>query len=119
MKTLVTSFILGFVFLKGVVVSGDDGKSSGKAAVKVPEVPVKKSPQVASSTITPENEAEALAFVGEHYPELAKVLEVLKPMDPVEFRKAIVELLQVSRSLGEMKTRNPKRYEVALDRFAK
>ena len=36
-------------------------------------------------------------------------------MDPKEYRAAIVELSQVARTLADLKARNPKRYEVALD----
>ena len=65
--------------------------------------------------VTPEREAEALAFVREHHPELATVLEALKPRNPAEYRKAIGELSQVARTLAEVKARNPRRYELALD----
>jgi hypothetical protein len=115
MKSTLAFFSPGFVFLIGALALADDGKSSDKASSKAPVAPAKKSAAVTSPTFSPENEAEALGFVREHHPELAKVLEVLKPMDPVEYRKAVAELLQVSRTLGDLKTRNPKRYEVALN----
>jgi hypothetical protein len=105
MRSALGSFFLTSFFLIGFV-SADDGKPVDKPSTK------KTAPTPA---VTPETEAEALGFVREHHPELAKVLEVLKPMDPVEFRKAIVELLQVSRSLSDLKARNPKRFEVSLD----
>ena len=49
-----------------------------------------------------QNEAQALAFVGEHHPELARVLEALKPMDPKEYRAAILELSQVARTMADL-----------------
>jgi hypothetical protein len=60
-------------------------------------------------------EAEALAFVREHHAELATVLEALKPMDPVEYGKAIVELSHVARSLAAIRAKNLARYAVQLD----
>lgn len=68
-----------------------------------------------AADLDPSREAEALAFVREHHPELAKVLEALKPMNPAEYRKAIAELSQVARNLAEVKVRNPKRYELVLE----
>jgi hypothetical protein len=61
-----------------------------------------------------EREKAALAFVHEHHPELGVLLEQLKPMRPTEYNRAIAELAQVSRSLGDLKERNPRRYEMAL-----
>ena len=64
----------------------------------------------------PSNDPEqvALAFVGEHHPELGKLLEQLKAMRPGEYKRAISELYQVSRSLSDLKQRNVRRYEVGL-----
>ena len=62
-----------------------------------------------------DGEAETLAFVRLHHPELASVLEPLKTMDLAEYAKAIRELSQVARNLADLKVRNPKRYEVMLD----
>ncbi len=71
---------------------------------------------IAPQPVAPEAEAEAsaLAFVREHQPELATVVEALRPMNPAEYRKAIGELAQVARSLGSLRERNPRRYAVAL-----
>ncbi len=63
----------------------------------------------------PVREEEALAFVRRHYPQLASLVEQLKPMRPDEYEKAINDLYQVSRSLAGMKARDPRRYEVALE----
>src|SRR4051812_17389570 len=55
-------------------------------------------------------EEAALAFVRTHHPELAALLEQLKPMKPGEYNRAIAELYQVSRSLDNLKQNNPRRY---------
>jgi hypothetical protein len=95
---------------------GGDGDGNSQTKPKAPAAPIRK-PNAAQALPQPGgvNEAEALAFVGEHHPELARVLETLKPMDPKEYRAAILELSQVARTMADLKTRNPKRYEVALD----
>jgi hypothetical protein len=61
-------------------------------------------------------EEEALAFVREHYPQLAALVEQLKAMRPDEYEKAINELYQDSRSLaGLKKLPDARRYEAALE----
>ena len=93
---------------------GDDGDGGPKSKPKAPVAPIRKS-NAAQPLPGGVNEAEALAFVGEHHPELAKVLAALKPMDPKEYRAAILELSEVARTLADLRERNPKRYEIALD----
>ncbi len=95
---------------------GGDGDVDSQTKPKAPASPIRKSNARPALTHAGEfDEAEALAFVGEHHPELARVLAALKPMDPKEYRAAILELTQVSRTLADVKARNPRRYEVALD----
>ncbi len=62
-----------------------------------------------------EREADVLAFVGEHQPELAKLLEALKPMNAKEYRKAIRELASARDRLVELQKRNAPRYPLLLD----
>jgi hypothetical protein len=64
---------------------------------------------------TPDAEAAALAFVRENHPELAGLLEQLKPMKPAEYERAVRELATVSRNLAVLKARNPRAYELGLD----
>ncbi len=66
-------------------------------------------------SFTPEREAAALVFVKQHHPELASLLERLKPMDEAEYRLAIAELFQVSERLAEVRDADPRRYEINLD----
>ncbi len=63
----------------------------------------------------PDREADVLAFVGAHQPELAKLLETLKPMNAREYGKAIRELAPIRDRLVELERRNPPRYRIALD----
>lgn len=62
-----------------------------------------------------DDEAAAMAFVGEHHPELAALLTQLKPMRPEEYRRGVRELAQVSRTLATIKERDPRRYRAQLD----
>jgi hypothetical protein len=89
-------------------------KSKGKASA-APIASVRKSASAPVPEMDAVLEADALTFVREHHPELAKVLETLKPMNLAEYRKAIIELSQVSRTLAELKGRNPKRYDLILE----
>jgi hypothetical protein len=95
--------VAGFVAVGGLVRGDDPGAKSGPPA------------RSARALTDDEAEAAALAFVRENHPELAALLAQLKPMKPEEYRRAVRELAQVSRSLAETKTSNPKRYELALD----
>ena len=69
----------------------------------------------ASPEFDPARETEALAFIGRNHPDLATVLGALKPKDPAEYRKAVVELSQVARVLADQEARNPARYAINLD----
>lgn len=62
-----------------------------------------------------ERESIARGFVAANHPELARLLERLKVMNPDEYQKAIAELAEVSRSLDAMKARDPRRFELSLD----
>ena len=105
-----------------VVALGSDGDGVGSKQAKdkatspaAPVASIRKSAATPPPAFDPGREADALAFVREHHPELATVLDALKPMNPAEYRKAIGELSQVGRTLTDLKARNPKRYELALD----
>lgn len=101
-----------FAPLLAVVIGlGADGDGEDRKAAKVDPAPSWNS----SPTAPIDREAETLGFVREHHPELVQVLGSLKSRNRAEYRKAIGELSQVARNLAELKTRNPRRYELALD----
>jgi hypothetical protein len=60
-------------------------------------------------------EQAALGFVRENHPELAELLDLLKAMKPDQYERAINELWQTSKALGNMKKNDPRRYQAALD----
>ena len=79
----------------------DDTKSPAKGAK--PE---------ASISVSSDQEAQALAFAGEHHPELKSLVESLKTANPAGYKKAIHDLHRASDRL--MKLNNEKsraRYE--------
>jgi hypothetical protein len=113
-----TLLISPLLFLAAALGADDEKREKSQAQVKAPAAPiasVRKAAPAPAAEFDAAREADALAFVRENHPELATVLEALRPMNPAEYRKAIVELSQVGRSLAELKARNPGRYELALD----
>jgi hypothetical protein len=108
-RIVLATLTIPLLAMATVLGADDDPKSVPKSS----NPPVPKSRPTAA--VDADREADALGFVRQHHPELATVLEALKPMNPLEYNKAIGELSQVSRTLAELKTRNPKRYELALD----
>jgi hypothetical protein len=74
-----------------------------------------KAAKAARSAFTPEREAAALTFVARHHPELAALLERLKPMNRGEYEKAIGELFRASENLAALRDRDPRRHALMLD----
>jgi hypothetical protein len=83
-----------------------DGEDKAKAKPQAPS---------AKDMTDAQAESVALSFVRENHPELGALLAQLKPMRPDEYRRAVRELAQVSRSLDQVKASSPKRYETGLD----
>jgi hypothetical protein len=92
-----------------------DGPDEDKDNSKVKNQPVAKKPANPESPPALDPETAALAFVRENHPELAELLEQLKPMKPAEYERAVRELAQVSRNLAAIKARNPRGYELGLN----
>lgn len=68
-----------------------------------------------TTVFTPEREAAALTFVNQHHTELSALLSRLQPMNRAEYERAIGDLFDVSESLAQLKQRDPKKHELALD----
>jgi hypothetical protein len=62
-----------------------------------------------------ENEADALAFVQEHHPELASVLQSLKSMRQKEYEMAIREIVRTKKRLETLIKREGDLYALELD----
>lgn len=68
----------------------------------------------ASTKITPEREASAIAFAGRNHPELATLLANLKQNNPTEYHAAVVELDRVVERLAALKPKNSQQHDSAL-----
>ncbi len=66
-------------------------------------------------SITPEQEAAAMAFAEQHHPELAQLLRSLKVGQHVEYQQAMHDLHRTSERLARIK--NPKQYTLELKRW--
>src|SRR5262249_49335957 len=92
-----------------------DGPDKVQGNNKTKNQPAARKPATPEGPPTPEAEAAALAFVRENHPELAELLQQLKPMKPAEYEQAVRELAKVSRNLATIKAGNPQRYELNLN----
>jgi hypothetical protein len=99
--------------LGAVVAWSDDAPTKKPRDAAAPKKPIRS--EKVAAPLSPEREETVVAFVREHHPELASLLEQLKPMRPTEYNRAVAEIWQVSRSLENLKTSNPRRYELGLD----
>ena len=89
-----------------------DSRSSTPAASKA-----KAKKQTRWPALTVAREAAALAFVGQHHPELVELLGQLKESNEDEYVKVVRELFQTSERLAGVQERNPERYELELNQW--
>jgi len=61
--------------------------------------------------------ADPLAFVAEHHPELADLLEQLRTGDPRAFAEAIAEIDRALEKLARTRERQPERYAQAIEEW--
>jgi hypothetical protein len=64
---------------------------------------------------TQEDEANAIAFVEKHQPELASLLQVLKSMKPAEYQSALREIIRAKKRMDAVEKRDTKLFELDLD----
>lgn len=72
------------------------------------------------ATRTPEDgetAAQAHGFAETHHPELARLLDQLRDNAPEQYAKALHELHRSREQLEKTRTRNPERYEAALEQW--
>jgi hypothetical protein len=102
-----------------LVALADDGDPSGgkskAAATQAPGGAGRRDRADRSEKSEAERETAALEFVRANHPELADLLEQLKAMKPDQYQRAINELWQVSRTLGNFQKNEKRRYQPALD----
>lgn len=94
---------------QGVV---DGGTTS--AAGTADSVSRNSSRVVTRTELSAEDRAAALRFVAEHHPELSHLLMQLKKSRPVEFERAVRELVQQTQVIQRLQEKNPARYDMQL-----
>ncbi|MDR3636511.1 MAG: hypothetical protein P4L84_22095 [Isosphaeraceae bacterium] len=94
--------------LSAPLTRADEGAGSSKK----PSAPASDKPASENSS---DREKAALAFVRDNHPELAQLLEQLKPMKPADYNRAVRDIYSVSKTLAGLKEHDPKRYEVGLE----
>lgn len=68
----------------------------------------------ATTKLTPEREAAAVAFAGQNHPELATLLNNLKQNNPSEYHAAVVELDRIVERLASLKLKNVAQHDLEL-----
>jgi len=130
MRVAFTSLILAVFGFGFVPVAGraDDAAKSPPApakpaatatqpATKQPgskPAPARPAARPAAPPLTPEREAEALAFAREHHPELAALIEKLRKDNRRQFDRALRELAQDRDRLVRLQKQVPAQYDLAL-----
>lgn len=71
--------------------------------------------EAARGPVDGESAARAHGFAALHHPELARLLEQLREKSPEQYAKALHELNRSREQLERTKTRNPERYDAALE----
>ncbi len=61
--------------------------------------------------VTPEREAAVLAFVGQHHPELTRLLTYLQTHQPRQYQRAVRELAMTVERLAQIHERDMDRYD--------
>ena len=85
--------------------SGEAVKEKGKAGVP------KNS---AKQDIGDQDRSAALSFVAEHHPELSHLLMQLQKSRPLEFERALRELVLQTQAIARLQDKNPARYQTQL-----
>lgn len=73
-----------------------------------------KSPGESAETLA-EREQTALAFAGQHHPELVTLISPLKSSNPKEYQRAVKDLFRSEERLTAIREREPDRYELELE----
>lgn len=86
----------------------------GRAAdAPSPASPVKPAARHGAD-LSPQREAQVLAFVAQHHPELAELLGPLRGAHPKEYQRALRDLARVQDRLGEIRRGDGSGYETEL-----
>jgi hypothetical protein len=90
----------------------DDSKSPANSKRPAAKEKTKEKPNLPA--FSEERAIAALAFVREHHPEVADLLDRLKTNRPAQYRKAVRELSHTIQRLAQWKERDPQRHGLEL-----
>src|SRR5579883_918317 len=120
MRLALTSLMLAVFGIVAVPARGisDDAPKAPPAPAKPAAAPqTAKTPAArkpAAAPLSPQREAEALAFAREHHPELAALIDKLRKDNRRQFDRALRELAQDRDRLVRLQKQAPAQYEFAL-----
>jgi len=95
------------------VIQESPGGQSSSEAVKEKGRPGALKPS-AKQDISAEDRSAALSFVAEHHPELSHLLMQLQKSRPLEFERALRELVLQTQAIARLQDKNPARYQTQL-----
>ena len=105
MLTSAARCLLVIAALCASVVHADDSKDNNLK--DSPKGPVKAGGAKFAGDLKPEQEAAALAFAGEHHPELKTLVESLQSANPDGYKKAVHDLYRTQEHLAKLQGTKP------------
>ncbi len=111
---LLGGVVLGWAALLMGSANPTQGQEAPEATVRSTKSESLPSRKTSPSSKNKKDEEQALAFVQQHLPELARLIRRLKQIDPKQYRRALAELNRQRRRLENWHRRNPKRYRLEL-----
>ncbi len=93
---------------------GQDPPARGKKGARQSPKEKGRKPAAPSRSVSKEHEAAVRAFVDQHHPELANLLEYLKTHQPAKHQVAVRNLFRTWERLAHFQERDPERYELEM-----
>jgi hypothetical protein len=109
---LVVLMLVGSCFIAAVLAQ-DESQPAKPAAAAAEKKPDKKAAKAAK--LSAAREEELLQFVHEHHPELAELLDQLKPMSSEQYRAALRDLDRDVRRIENVRKGSSARHDVELN----
>ena len=112
-----TSAFLLLTFALALSCFAQSGSGKDEKSLRPQQEAAKARRAQRAPAFTVAREAAALAFVGQHHPELVDLLHQLKESDEEEYERVVRELFQTSERLAGVQERNPERYALELEQW--
>jgi hypothetical protein len=108
---LKTAFLLIITLLVSTPVAAPSCRAD---ETKTQQIETAEKSGKAQKSVSPEDQQSAMAFVREHHPELAHLLEQLQKSRPEEFRVAIRQIVPQTQAILRLREKSPSRYTTQL-----